>query len=371
MTTAPTLDQAKAEAFGSRMMDMCVNGMLMSMTSIGHEVGLFEAMAGRAPATSEAIADAAGLDERYVREWLACMASAAIVEYHPGSRTFRLPDEHAGSLTRAAGPMNLALWAFAMTGFGEALDELVASFRNGGGVPYSAFTKFPALMAAVSGAQYDASLISVVLPLVPGLVDRLNAGVDVADVGCGSGHAINLMAKAFPRSRFTGFDFSEVALEAARREASAMGLSNAAFEARDVATLSGPPRYDFVTAFDAIHDQAQPRRVLKGIAECLRPDGTFLCVDIAGSSTLEENFSNPMAPMMYAISTMHCMTVSLALGGEGLGTMWGEQKAHELLGEAGFTSVETKRIESDFDNNYYVCHTRAAAGRTAGNGQVP
>jgi SAM-dependent methyltransferase len=355
MTTATALDQQKAEAFGARMFDICSNGMLMSMTSIGHEVGLFEAMAGKPPATSQKIADAAGLNERYVREWLSCMASAGIIDYDPLSRSFTLPDEHAASLTKAAGPMNMALWAYAMTGFGEALDQLVTSFRAGGGVPYSSFTKFPALMAACSATQYDTSLISSVLPLIPGLLDRLRAGIDVADVGCGSGHAINLMAEAFPNSRFTGYDFSEVALQAARRESSLMGLSNTRFELRDVATLSGPPRYDFITAFDAIHDQAHPRKVLKGIAEALRPNGTFLCVDVAGSSNLEENFGNPMAAMMYAISTMHCMTVSLALGGEGLGTMWGEQKAHELFAEAGFTSVETKHVESDFENNYYVC----------------
>jgi hypothetical protein len=133
MTTAPALDQSKAEAFGARMLDMCTNGMLMSMTSIGHEVGLFEAMAGKPPATSQMIADVAGLNERYVREWLSCLASAGIIEYDPLTASFSLPDEHAASLTKAAGPMNMALWAFAMTGFGEALDELVTSFRNGGG----------------------------------------------------------------------------------------------------------------------------------------------------------------------------------------------------------------------------------------------
>lgn len=355
MTTATALDQDKAQAFGARMLGICSDGMLMAMTSIGHEVGLFEAMAGRPPATSQMIADATTLNERYVREWLSCLASAGIVEYDALTASFFLPDEHAASLTKSAGPANMALWAYAMTGFGEALDQLVGSFRNGGGVPYASFTKFPELMAAVSAAQYDASLISSVLPLIPGLVDGLRAGIDVADVGCGSGHAINLMAEAFPNGRFTGYDFSEVSLDAARRESSRMGLSNTNFELRDVATLSGPPRYDLITAFDSIHDQAQPRRVLKGIFEALRSDGTFLCVDIAGSSNLHENFGNPMAALMYAISTMHCMTVSLALGGEGLGTMWGEQKAHELFAEAGFTRVETKQIESDFENNYYVC----------------
>lgn len=210
-------------------------------------------------------------------------------------------------------------------------------------------------MAAVSAANYDATLLSATLPLVPGIVERLESGIDVADVGCGSGHAINIMAKAFPKSRFVGYDFSEPSLAAAREEASALGVTNVSFESKDVATLSGPPRFDFITAFDAIHDQAYPRKVLKGIADALRPDGIFLCVDIAASSNLHENFDNPMAVLMYAGSVMHCMTVSLALGGEGLGTMWGEQKARELFAEAGFSRVETKRVETDMGNNYYIC----------------
>jgi ubiquinone/menaquinone biosynthesis C-methylase UbiE len=353
--TTATLDQEKAQAFGGRMLEMCSNGMLMSMTSIGHEAGLFEVMANRPPATSHAIAEAAGLNERYVREWLSSLAAGGIIDYHSDGATFSLPPEHAMSLTAAAGPANMALWAWAMTGFNEALDQLVTCFRGGGGVPYAAFTKFPSLMAAASAAQFDASLISAVLPLVPGLVDRLKSGIAVADIGCGSGHAVNLMARTFPNSRFTGFDFSEVSLQAGRDQAEKLGLSNARFELKDAATLQGPPAFDLVTAFDAIHDQAHPRQVLKGIAQILRADGVFLCCDIGASSNLHENFGNPMAAMMYAISTMHCMTVSLALGGEGLGTMWGEQKARELFAEAGFTTVETERVESDIQNNYYIC----------------
>lgn len=355
MTTATALDQEKAQAFGARMMEMISNGTLVMMTSVGHEVGLFETMAGMRPATSQEIADAAGLNERYVREWLSAMTTGRIVDYDPVSARFALPAEHAASLTTAGGPMNMALWAWSFVGFGETLDQLADCFRNGGGIPYAKFTKFPAVMAAISAANYDASLISTTLPSVLGLVARLNDGIDVADVGCGSGHAINLMAQQFPNSRFTGFDFSEVSLKTARDEAARLGLKNARFELKDVATLSGTPAYDFITAFDSIHDQAHPRKVLRGISDSLRPGGTFLCVDIAGSSNLHENMDNPMAAMMYSASTMHCMTVSLALGGEGLGTMWGEQKAHELFGEAGFTNIETKRIDTDPSNNYYIC----------------
>jgi ubiquinone/menaquinone biosynthesis C-methylase UbiE len=209
-------------------------------------------------------------------------------------------------------------------------------------------------MAAMSGQILDATLLDVTLPLVPGLKDRLTAGIDVADLGCGSGHAINLMAKAFPNSRFTGYDFSEEGVAAGRKEAQSMGLKNATFEQQDIAKLDGADRFDLITVFDAIHDQAKPQQVLDNIHRLLKPGGTFLCIDIAASSHLHENIDHPLAPMMYSISTMHCMTVSLALGGDGLGTMWGQQKAVEMFGKAGFKSVDVKRIEGDIMNNYYI-----------------
>ena len=202
--------------------------------------------------------------------------------------------------------------------------------------------------------MYDLMLIDVALPAVPGLVERLKAGIEAADVGCGQGHAINLMAQAFPNSRFTGYDFSEEGVAAGRKEAAAMGLSNATFEAKDIAELGGKEQFDLITVFDAVHDQAKPRQVLKNIHNLLRSGGVFLCVDIQASSHLHENLEHPLAPMMYAVSTMHCMTVSLALNGEGLGNMWGEQKARELFDEAGFNDVGVKTVEGDIFNNYYI-----------------
>jgi ubiquinone/menaquinone biosynthesis C-methylase UbiE len=162
------------------------------------------------------------------------------------------------------------------------------------------------------------------------------------------------MAKAFPNSRFTGYDFSEEGVAAGRKEAKEMGLKNATFEQQDISKLDGKEQFDLITVFDAIHDQAQPQQVLDNIYRLLKPGGTFLCIDIAASSKLEENIPHPLAPMMYSISTMHCMTVSLALNGEGLGTMWGEQKAREMFGTAGFKSVDAKRVEGDIMNNYYI-----------------
>lgn len=166
---------------------------------------------------------------------------------------------------------------------------MVNCFRHGGGVPYSAYERFHALMAEDSATVHDAALLDGILPLVPGAIERLAAGIDVADIGCGHGHAVNLMAGAFPASRFTGFDFSEAAIAAAQREGESLGLVNARFEVCDVATLDTPSQFDPVTAFDAIHDQAHPGQVLANIAAALRPDAAFLMVDIKASSNLEDN----------------------------------------------------------------------------------
>jgi SAM-dependent methyltransferase len=355
--TTHAIDQAKAEAFAGRMIDITTGGMLSLMTSIGHRTGLFDRMVGMPPATSNEIASAAGLDERYVREWLAAMVAGGIVDYDPPGRRYHLPPEHAASLTRAAGPGNLATLAQFISLFGIVEDDLVESFRNGGGVPYSRFGKFQELMAEESAKVVDATLLDVTLPLIPGIVDHLNGGIDVLDAGCGQGHALNVMARAFPNSRFTGYDFSSEGVAAGNAKADAWGLANVRFAEQDLAAMADTDSFDFITAFDAIHDQAAPTRVLANMARALRPGGTFLMVDIKASSNLEENLDHPLAPMMYAVSTTHCMTVSLALGGEGLGTMWGEQLALQKLAEAGFTNVAVRSVEGDIMNSYYVAST--------------
>jgi SAM-dependent methyltransferase len=336
------------------MVGIINGGFLALITSVGHRTGLFDAIAKLPPSTSEEIASAAGLNERYVREWLATMTVGRVIEYDATTKKYRLPPEHAASLTKAAGPGNLASIAQYVSLMGIVEDEIVDSFRNGGGVPYSAYSKFHPIMAEESAQVFDATLIDVTLPLVSGLVDRLKSGIDVSDVGCGSGHAINLMAKEFPSSRFTGIDFSDEGVAAGRAEAEEMGLSNATFEVEDAALMERAASFDFITTFDSIHDQAQPRKVLKNIANALRPDGTYLMVDIRADSELQNNMDHPLAPTLYGISTLHCMTVSLAYDGEGLGTMWGEQKALELLAEAGFGQVDVESVQGDIFNSFYI-----------------
>ena len=352
--TTQEIDTAKAATFAAQMLGSFNGAMLTLMTSIGHQTGLFDTMSGLPPSTSEQIARTAGLNERYVREWLGAMVTGRIIDYSPAEATYHLPPEHAASLTRAAGPDNLANLGQYVPLMGNVEEGIISAFRNGGGVPYSAYPRFQALQAEESAQIHDAVLIDVILPLAPGLVERLESGIDVLDLGCGQGHAVNLMARAFPNSHFRGYDFSEEGVAAGRAEAGSWTLANARFEAKDAATLAEPASYDLITAFDTIHDQAQPTRVLRAIAEALRPGGVFLMVDVAASSNLHENMNHPLGPALYAVSTLHCMTVSLALGGEGLGTMWGEQLARQKLAEAGFTGVDVKRVPGDFLNSYYI-----------------
>lgn len=353
--TTQEIDTARVEEFAGHIVGILNGASLTHMISIGHRTGLFDTMAQMPPVSSAEIAARSRLNERYVREWLGAMVTGRIVEYDPASQSYRLPAEHAASLTRAAGPANLGGFAEMLSEVGLVETEVVDKFRAGGGVPYASYPRFQELMRAESAQVFDAALIDVTLPLVPGIVQRLKEGIDVADVGCGAGHAINLMAKAFPNSRFRGYDFSEEGVSLGRAEAAGMGLKNAEFEVKDAAELDGSRRFDLITVFDAIHDQAKPRRVLRGIYDSLRPGGYFLCVDIKASSKLEENLEHPLAPLLYTISAMHCMTVSLALGGEGLGTVWGEQLARELLQEAGFSGVTVAEVEGDIMNNYYIC----------------
>ena len=348
------IDQQKVEAFAGRMIGLLNDAFLSLLVSIGYRIGLYETMAELEPATSEEIAAAAALDERYVREWLGAMATGRLVEYDPERGTFRLPPEHAAFLTRAAGPDNMAFFTQYVAIAGDVEDPLVGCFKTGGGVPYEAYPRFQELQAEETARTFDAALVEGILPLVPGLPERLAAGIDVLDVGCGAGHAVNLMAKTFPASRFTGYDFSGEGIRAARAEAASLGLANARFEARDVAALDERERYDLVTAFDVVHDLAKPLDTLRRIHASLRPGGVFFMIDIAASSSLEENLEHPLGPMLYSVSVLHCMTVSLAQGGEGLGTVWGEQKAQDLLREAGFASVELEKIEGDFFHAYYV-----------------
>ncbi|MCT8972426.1 class I SAM-dependent methyltransferase [Microbaculum marinisediminis] len=351
-------DTDRAQEFEGRVIGMINDGALCLTVAIGHRTGLFDTMAGMAWANSAEIAKAADLQERYVREWLGAMTVGRIVDHDPDTGTYRLPDEHARVLTRDGEGDNMAVAAQIIPVLAGVETDIVDCFREGGGVPYERFERFHEVMMEDSNQTVVPNLVDKILPLVDGLVGKLERGIRVLDVGCGRGRALNSLAAAFPNSTFVGYDLSDDAIAFARAEARQQGSTNVAFYSRDVTDLEATVEaaaFDLVLTFDAIHDQADPMAVLRGIRRALKHDGVYICQDIRGSHHHHGNMDHPLAPFLYTVSTMHCMTVSLAQGGEGLGTMWGCETALSYMADAGFSSVTQYELEHDIMNVYYVC----------------
>lgn len=350
--TTETFDPDRAEEFGGRLVGMFTDAMNTLMIDLAARTGLFDALA-EGPGTSAALAERAGLQERYLRECLGALVTSEIVDYDAASGTYTLPAEHAACLT-GGGAGNLSPMARITSLAAQHVGGVATAFREGGGVPYEAYRpEFTELMDSLSRGLMDGQLIEGILPLDPTLPGRLEAGLRAADVGCGTGHAVNVMARAFPASTFTGFDFSAEAIDAARKEAAELGLANASFEVRDVAALP-TAAFDVVFAFDSIHDQKDPAGVLDAVHDALVPGGQFVMMDIKANSALEDNLGNPFAPLLYGVSTLHCMTVSLALGGAGLGAVWGEQTARKMLAEAGFEVQGVHDVPEDPMDSVYL-----------------
>ena len=363
-SSTETVDRERVADFARHIFGLYTGGLLTYLIDLGNRTGLFAA-AERGPATAPTLAERAGLRERYVREWLGAMVSGGIMTYDPATQTYTLPAEHAACLA-GTGYTNMAPMSAMVAHLGKHQAELEHAFREGGGVPYSAFRpEFTGAMDQLNRRALDELLVNAWLPLVPGLAERLEAGARVADVGCGSGHALVVLAEAFPRSTFVGFDIAEDALQLGRAEAAQAGLTNLTFEVADVAALDIPDPFDAVFAIDAVHDQANPAEVLRRVHGALAPGGTFLMVDMAASSNLEDNVGNPSAPWIYSVSTLHCLTVSLANDGVGLGAAWGEQTARRMLRDAGFAEIVTHPAPGLTRNIIYV------TGRTASGGAEP
>jgi 2-polyprenyl-3-methyl-5-hydroxy-6-metoxy-1,4-benzoquinol methylase len=354
---APLATARSGDDFAGQMVEILNHAALGMMISIGHRTRLFDTMATLPPATSVDIAKAATLNERYVREWLAAMVTSGIVDYDPSAKTFALSAPRAAMLTRRAGSDNLAVVTQFIAELGSVESQIVECFHRGGGVPYAEYHRFHEVMAEESGLSVLSSLEDHVLPLVPALVAKLTAGASLLDVGCGRGLIIMRLAELFPRSQFIGIDLCSDTIAFAQAEAERRGLANVDFRVRDASDFdqtAEPHVFDVVVTFDSIHDQAKPLNVLRGIYRTLKDDGIYLMQDINGTSHLEQDVNHPLGTLLYTISCMHCMTVSLAQGGEGLGAMWGEQTTRDYLAQAGFQSIDTHRLDHDIQNNWYV-----------------
>lgn len=347
-------DQARAEQFADKIVGVLDNGALCIMLAIGHRTGLLDQMAKMSPASSAKIAAAAELSERYVREWLAAMVTGGIVEYNPTDASYYLPPEHAESITRDASLGNLAIYSQFIAMLGGVQEHILDSFESGEGTRYDDYPCFHQIMAEDSNLTVVSGLFDDILPLVEGMEQRLEQGIDVMDAGCGRGMALTALAKRYPNSRFTGYDLCDDAIAFAQSHARKNNLTNLHFEVRDLSDFNEVEHFDFITSFDAVHDQRNPQQLISSYQRALRSGGCYLMQDIGGSAYLENNMDFPLATLLYTISCHHCMPVSLGQGGEGLGTMWGWETAQEMLYRAGFNEVLKHTLPHDPTNVWFV-----------------
>lgn len=350
MNLEPTLS---ADVYASRIGRTLNSGFVSLLISIGHRTRLFDVMATLQPSTSHDIALAAGLTERYVREWLAAMTTSRIVHYDVRTGTYFLPIEYAAVLSRGAGSGSLAPAAELLSLLATVEDLVVAGFHGGGGVVPEAYDRVHQLLSASKFHVVDEEYVEAMLELIPGIDLKLAAGGTVLDAGCGDGAVLTILARMFPRSAFRGYDISEESVRRANERFEEAGLNNVEVTLLDLASFEEPRTYDLVLAMESIHEQAFPRIVLRNIASSLKRDGYFLMQEVAASSHLARNVENPFAPMLYALSLMHSVPVALAQDGEALGRMWGEERARQMLKEAGFTRFTFESIAAD--SLRYLC----------------
>ena len=354
MTTQPTIDQAKTEAFVGKVLGDTSAMTVTVMAIIGDRLGLFKQLA-QGPATSRQLAARADINERYAREWLGAMASAGYVEYEPASECFMLPAEHIPVLAQENGPVFFGGMHQMLAGMVGPLNQLIQAFQHGGGVPQSAYDhNMWDGLERFTASWFENLLIPVWLPAMPEVQAKLERGALVADVGCGRGKALIKMAQAFPRSRYVGYDIFEPTIAQATAHAQAAGVADRVrFEHRDV-SAGLPEQYDVITTFDVVHDAIDPRGLLRTIRQALHSDGRYVCLDINCAEHLEGN-AGPLGSLFYGVSVLYCMTTSLAGHGEGLGTVGlPAGKVHELCKEAGFSSVRRVPLENPFNNLYEV-----------------
>ncbi len=355
MNEPTTFDKERAKAFTRRVLGDMAGAVALHLCVIGDRLGLFGDLAKNGAADAATFARRNGIDERYAREWLEGLTAAEYLAYDPATREFSLPAEHATPLANASHPLyqgNMRnLLAYGMA----PIDELTAAFRSGGGVSQSAFPpEFFATMQRSSGLRYENFLLQTWLPDMPEVVAMLERGVDVADIGCGRGTALAIMAAAFPRSRFCGYDAYAPQIEGATATAAARGVSaNLRFEVLD-ASAEIPRDFDVIFTFDVIHDMARPRAALANIRRHLKPGGIYVLQEITAADERHENVG-ATATLKYGMSLTYCMTTSLANHGEGLGTLGMPEKVvRELCAEAGFGSVRKLECSNDFISLFEV-----------------
>jgi SAM-dependent methyltransferase len=306
------------------------------LVSLGDELGLYKELA-RGPLTSSELAGRTGTNERYIREWLGNQAAGGYVEYDKATDEYSLTEEQALCLADPNGPVDLpGAYAIVQDLF-HVRETALANFRSGQGMEWGAH--HPCLFHGTERffrAGYNANLLSSWLPALDGAVAKLERGGRAADVGCGHGASTLLMAKAFPKSEFTGIDYHEASIDTARERAAAAGVRNARFEVADATSYTGGD-FDLIAFFDCLHDMADPAGAIRHARQALKADGHCMIVEPFAGDHVEDNL-NPVGRVYYGASSLVCVPVSLSGGGPALGAQAGEQRLKDVVvGQGGFT----------------------------------
>lgn len=350
------IDADRLREYAREVFGALSGAMTSAMIYLGDQLGLYRTLADAGAVTSDQLAERTGLSERWLREWLQQQGAAGILDYQ-GEGRFELSPEGEALLADETHPSFGAGFFSSLPQQMGVLERLPESFRTGRGLPYDAFGPEGARGIERGLAPwFRALLVPAVLPRLDGVVEALDAGVAVADVGCGAGVALLEMARAYPRSRFHGYDISRHALARAERNRVEVGVQNASFHDAALEPLPEDARFAFVTTFDCLHDMTDPAAMIAAIRRAIRPDGTWLIADIKGRPTYEQNVAeNPMAAMMYGTSVLSCMSSALSEeGGLGLGTLgFHEKRAREMVAAAGFGRFEPLDLRHPV-NAFYV-----------------
>ncbi|HEY2766684.1 MAG TPA: methyltransferase domain-containing protein [Solirubrobacteraceae bacterium] len=352
MATEAQLDQEKLQAFVERIVLDVGTAMRGGLLFIGDRLGIFAALAQSGPVTAAELSRRTDLDERYLREWLGAMATAEYLEHDKEGDTYFLAPEHALPLADEEFPFFTGGLLQMIVPTVTVAPRVAEAFKTGGGVTQDLY--LPDMYESIerlTAPWYRHSLVQTWIPAMPGVAKKLQAGGSACDVGCGSGRAPVTIAKAFATAEVHGYDVHAGSIERARANAQAEGVADrVTFTVGDGAELP-QGRFDLISTFDVVHDSVDPVGLMRAIRHALREDGTYLMLEMNASGDVEEN-RNPLGRMLYNVSTLYCMTTSLAHGGAGIGACMGEEKARELAYAAGFTRFRKLPIEEPFSVLY-------------------
>ena len=356
MVTATALDMGKLQSFAFKVVGDVTAQQMGPLSTIGDRLGLFRTLATSGPLTSAEFADRAKINERYAREWLSAMACHGYIDYDDASKAFTLSPEHAMVLANTESPLYLTGLVAMAEPYWANMDLLARAFQEGGGVPQDRYGEhFWCGFEQFTYTFFRNSMVQTWLPAMPAVDAALRGGGSVADVGCGNGQALAILAQAYPQATFVGYDNYPPAINEANARAQAAGVAGRVrYEVRDV-TKGIPGTYDLITTFDVVHDMPRPRPALKEIKRALKPGGTYFVLEFNFFGDLQRNIDHPLGigAFGYSASTNYCMTQALAVGGEGTGTCMGEEKMRELAAEAGFTQFQRLDFPDNPFNIFY------------------